>query len=70
MKKLMLLVIGVLFSVSLSSTNIYADDSSDKLRKAGDIIDILSDDDDHKKHKDGPGNSKNAKKNHGQNKKK
>lgn len=66
----MLLALGVLFSVSLFSTSVYADDSGDKLRKAGDIIDILSDDDDHKKHKDGPGNSENARKNHGQSKKK
>ncbi len=70
MKRLFILMAGVLFSATLFTTDVYADDTSDNLKKASDILDILAEDEDKDKHKDGPGNSKNARDNHGQNKKK
>lgn len=65
-----MLMAGVVFSATLFTAETYADDTSDNLKKASDILDILADDNDSNKHKDGPGNSKNARDNHGQNKKK
>ncbi len=69
MKRMFMLMAGVVFSATLFTAETYANDTSDKLKKASDILDILADDDNHK-HKDGPGNSENARDNHGQNKKK
>lgn len=65
-------IIGVFLTINMLSNVAYAGETSDKLRKTSDILDILADDNDHdkNKHKDNPGNSKNGKDNHGQNKKK
>ncbi len=71
MKRLGMIITGMLLAVNMFSGVAYADDTSDNLKKASDILDILADDDhDNDKHKDHPGNSKNGRDNHGQNKKK
>lgn len=69
MKKMGMTLMGMMLAFNMFSGVAYADDTSDNLKKASDILDILADDEDHKD-KEHPGNSKNARDNHGQNKKK
>lgn len=69
MKKIGMIVTGMLLAVNMFSGVAYADDTSDTLKKASDMLDILADED-HDKHRDHPGNSGKARDNHGQNKKK
>lgn len=70
MKKIAMLIMAVMCYFGSMDVS-YAKKSSGEERadRVEDIIDIFNDEDNGKKHKDHPGNSKNGKDNHGQNKK-